>query len=86
VFVLHLEKNIESSPVKKPMHLQPVFGGKSSSKQKSLDNRQIYPARAVGGQVAEDLFDRCLCLPSGTALTYSDLDRIIDIILACRNR
>ena len=38
----------------------------------------IYDA---GGEVAEDLFERGLCLPSGTAMTNSDLDRVIDIIL-----
>jgi len=36
--------------------------------------------------VAEDLFDRGLCLPSGTAMTDSDLDRVIDTILNCRIR
>jgi pyridoxal phosphate-dependent aminotransferase EpsN len=56
--------NIESRPVWKPMHLQPVF--------------QDYPC--VGGSVAEALFEQGLCLPSGTTLTASDLDRIITII------
>ncbi len=65
------------------MHLQPVFGGKTTSKQKSEKSKQIYPARAVGGSVAEDLFNRGLCLPSGTALTNSDLDRVIVIIIGC---
>jgi dTDP-4-amino-4,6-dideoxygalactose transaminase len=79
-------ENIESRPVWKPMHLQPVFdcrdqgagvGGQQQGKKR-------YPARLVGGQVAEDLFLRGLCLPSGTAMTNSDLDRVIDIILKCR--
>lgn len=66
---LALEKaNVESRPVWKPMHLQPVFQGKS---------------RVFGGEVAEDLFCRGLCLPSGTALTNADLNRIIDIIVQC---
>jgi dTDP-4-amino-4,6-dideoxygalactose transaminase len=34
--------------------------------------------------VAEDLFGLGLCLPSGTAMTDSDLDRIISIIRNCR--
>jgi dTDP-4-amino-4,6-dideoxygalactose transaminase len=34
--------------------------------------------------VAEDLFYRGLCLPSGTAMTGSDLDRINSIIRRCR--
>jgi dTDP-4-amino-4,6-dideoxygalactose transaminase len=32
---------------------------------------------------AEDLFNRGLCLPSGTAMTDSDLDRIISAIRRC---
>ncbi len=79
------EENIESRPVWKPMHLQPVFGGKPSSKQKSVRSKQIYPARVVGGQIAEDLFDRGLCLPSGTAMTEIDLERVVDTILKCKN-
>jgi len=41
-------------------------------------------ARVVGGEVAEDLFARGLCLPSGTAMTNSDLDRVISVILSCK--
>jgi dTDP-4-amino-4,6-dideoxygalactose transaminase len=37
-------------------------------------------ARLLGGDVAEDLFNRGLCLPSGTAVTEQDLDRIISVI------
>lgn len=60
-----LEKeNIESRPVWKPMHLQPVFRG----------------CTMRGGSVSEDLFNRGLCLPSGTALTEADLDRVADTI------
>jgi dTDP-4-amino-4,6-dideoxygalactose transaminase len=65
------------------MHLQPVFAGPRTSKEKSVRSKQRYPARVVGGAVAEDLFNRGLCLPSGTAMTNSDLNRIIDVILAC---
>ncbi len=72
--------------VEKPMHLQPVFGGKPSSKQKSVRSKQRYPARVVGGTIAEDLFNRGLCLPSGTAITNADLDRIIDTIREGRGR
>ena len=46
--------------------------------------KQRDPCRVVGGEVAEDLFDRGLCLPSGTAMTNSDLDRVIETILKCR--
>lgn len=60
-------ENIESRPVWKPMHLQPVFKG----------------CRIRGGKVSEDLFARGLCLPSGTTLTRSDIERIANIITKC---
>ena len=37
-------------------------------------------AGVVGGEVAEDLFFRGLCLPAGTAMTEADLDRVISVI------
>jgi pyridoxal phosphate-dependent aminotransferase EpsN len=58
------EENIESRPLWKPMHLQPVFAG----------------CRVVGGQVSEDLFEHGLCLPSGSSLTRTDQSRVIDIV------
>jgi dTDP-4-amino-4,6-dideoxygalactose transaminase len=58
---------IESRPVWKPMHLQPVFRG----------------CRCHGGAVAKKLFEEGLCLPSGTALVASDLDRIVELIRSC---
>jgi dTDP-4-amino-4,6-dideoxygalactose transaminase len=64
-------ENIESRPVWKPMHMQPVF-------------QTTHPCRTVGGSVSEDLFARGLCLPSGTAMTSEDLDRIIRTILGVR--
>jgi pyridoxal phosphate-dependent aminotransferase EpsN len=60
-------QNIESRPVWKPMHLQPVFKG----------------ARVRGGAVAEDLFARGLCLPSGTGMTDEEIQRVAEIIRAC---
>lgn len=72
-------ENIESRPVWKPMHLQPVFD--HTLKEPSVYNgKKRYPCRVVGGTVAEDLFERGLCLPSGTANTESDLDRVIAVI------
>jgi pyridoxal phosphate-dependent aminotransferase EpsN len=59
-------QNIEARPVWKPMHLQPVF--------RSFES--------VGGSVAEDLFNRGLCLPSGSALTTSELERVVDAVRA----
>jgi len=81
-------ENIEARPVWKPMHMQPVFrvaGRKAQGiRRKEDENKVTYKARVVGGQVAEDLFERGLCLPSGTALTEQDLDRIIDVIKSCK--
>jgi dTDP-4-amino-4,6-dideoxygalactose transaminase len=57
-------ENIESRPVWKPMHLQPLFR-----------NCAYY-----GGAVAERLFDHGRCLPSGSKLTTTDRDRVIDVI------
>jgi len=71
-------ENIESRPVWKPMHMQPVFGSGKSEK--------TYPARAVGGYVAEDLFERGLCLPSGTAMKDEDMERIVSVILKCQGK
>ena len=43
-----------------------------------------YRTRAIGGdEVAEDLFNRGLCLPSGTAMTDGDLDRVIETLRKC---
>jgi dTDP-4-amino-4,6-dideoxygalactose transaminase len=72
--------NIESRPVWKPMHLQPVFKHRKlqdAAAQRSWNN---CPARAVGGAVSEDLFKRGLCLPSGTQMTEEDLGRVVRII------
>ena len=35
--------------------------------------------------MAEDLFNRGLCLPSGTAMTEEDLDRVVRVIKKCRD-
>lgn len=59
------EEGIESRPLWKPMHLQPIF--------------EKYPY--YGNNVAEDLFKKGLCLPSGSNLTDHDRERISNIIL-----
>ena len=65
---LALEKeNIESRPIWKPMHLQPVFKD----------------CRVRGGEVSEDLFERGLCLPSGTQMTDEDLERVVNVLKHC---
>ena len=65
---LHLAaRAIEARPVWKPMHLQPVFAACS----------------VRGGEVAEQIFDEGLCLPSGSAMTDDDLERVITAIGEC---
>lgn len=58
------EQNIESRPLWKPMHVQPIF-----SKCPSF----------IDG-TSEDLFDRGLCLPSGSNLSEEDIARVITVI------
>jgi pyridoxal phosphate-dependent aminotransferase EpsN len=61
-------EDIEGRPLWKPMHLQPVFG-----------SHEVY-----GGDVGARLFDRGLCLPSGSALTDEEQDRVVATVLAAR--
>jgi pyridoxal phosphate-dependent aminotransferase EpsN len=61
-------EDIEARPIWKPMHLQPVFRD----------------CRTRGGDVSEDLFRRGLCLPSGSQMSYNDLERVEEIIGSCR--
>ena len=82
-------ENIEARPVWKPMHMQPVFRAarrKAQGSRLKATAQKRYPARAVGGEVAEDLFKRGLCLPSGTAMTDQDLERVVGVIRKCRDR
>lgn len=66
-----LEKeNIESRPIWKPMHMQPVY--------KECDFIQVETKR--GRSVSEDIFERGLCLPSDIKNTEDDMKRIIEII------
>jgi len=78
-------ENIEARPVWKPMHMQPVFRVAAQSRKLKAESRcqNTHRARVVGGEVAEDLFDRGLCLPSGTAMREQDLDRVIKVIRRC---
>ncbi|MCE2971971.1 MAG: DegT/DnrJ/EryC1/StrS family aminotransferase [Bacteroidota bacterium] len=56
--------NIESRPLWKPMHLQPIYKG----------------SKFYGSGICEKLFDQGLCLPSGSNLTENDFDRIFDTL------
>ena len=65
-----LEKeNIESRPVWKPMHLQPLY-----------KDFQYFVSEK--GDISQMLFNNGLCLPSGTSLSINDQEKIIDIILS----
>jgi pyridoxal phosphate-dependent aminotransferase EpsN len=57
-------ENIESRPIWKPMHMQPVFAA----------------CRAHGGAVSQYLFENGLCLPSGSSLSAEDQGRVIEIV------
>jgi len=57
-------ENIEGRPLWKPLHLQPVFRD----------------APSYGGAVSERLFARGLCLPSGTAMSEGDLQRVAGVV------
>ena len=59
------EENIESRPLWKPMHLQPIF------------SEALY----YGDNISEEAFNRGLCLPSGSNLTSEDRSRIKNCIL-----
>lgn len=68
-----LEKeNIDSRPVWKPMHLQPVFKG-----------YDFITAKNDGTSVSEDLFNRGVCLPSDTKMTEEEQERVIEIVKNC---
>ena len=59
------EANIETRPLWKPMHLQPVFAD----------------CPFYGNNTSETLFEKGLCLPSGPALTSEDINRVVNVIL-----
>ena len=57
-------EDIESRPLWKPLHLQPLFAG----------------CRMFGGAVAEDLFARGICLPSSSSLSAADFERVVAVV------
>ena len=61
-------QDIEARPLWKPMQLQPFFAD----------------APMVGGDVSASLFERGLCLPSGSALAEDDQARVVEILLSSR--
>jgi dTDP-4-amino-4,6-dideoxygalactose transaminase len=63
-------EDIEARPLWKPMHLQPIFASHHS----------------FGGDVSGRLFERGLCLPSGSSLSEDDQERVVAAVLAARGR
>jgi dTDP-4-amino-4,6-dideoxygalactose transaminase len=63
-------EQIESRPLWKPMHLQPVFA----------------TARTVGGEAAARAFELGLCLPSCSSMTDADIDRVCAVIMGLVGR
>ncbi len=69
------EENIESRPIWKPMHLQPVY-----------ESCDFITADDSGSCVAEDIFNRGLCLPSDIKNTEEDMQLIISVVRKCFGR
>lgn len=63
------DENIESRPIWKPMHMQPVY-----------ENCDFITTKEDGTSVAEDIFNRGLCLPSDIKNTRADMERIIKVV------
>lgn len=61
------QKDIETRPLWKPLHMQKVYRD----------------ARMLGGSNCEELYRTGLCLPSGSALTDPDRERVMDALEAC---
>jgi len=64
------KKNIESRPVWKPMHLQPLYKGTD------------FFSHHTKKPVSEKLFENGICLPSGSGMTDEDQSRVIDTLLS----
>ena len=58
------EHGLEARPAWKPLHLQPVFADRE----------------AIGGAVAERIFDTGMCLPSGSSLTDAERDEVVAVV------
>lgn len=63
-------ENIEARPLWKPLHLQPVFK----------------ECPYYGSGVSERLFDKGLCLPSGSNLSRKDLERVVETVMSVKKR
>ncbi len=64
-------ENIETRRAWNPMHSQPFYGDSE------------YFTAEDGVSVSQEIFDRGVCMPSGSAMTQEDLDRISDVFRRC---
>jgi pyridoxal phosphate-dependent aminotransferase EpsN len=62
--------DVEARPLWKPMHLQPLYAG----------------CARHGGEVAEELFEHGICLPSSSSLSPDEQDRVIEIVRSVARR
>lgn len=70
--ILELERqNIESRPMWKPMHLQPLF------------SQNMFFSHEDGVSVGEKLFQRGICFPSGSSMTEHQQQRIVEVVKNC---
>ncbi len=71
IYQILVEHNVQSRPIWKPMHLQPIYSDRP------------FISAAEGQDVGADIFSRGLCLPSDNKMTPSDQERLIQIVRAC---
>lgn len=64
------EENIESRPVWKPMHMQPVYKD----------------CEFIGSGISEMIFKNGLCLPSGSAMSDEDIERVVQVLKKVHRR
>ena len=74
------DDNVESRPLWKPMHLQPVFRDKEFITAGEEPLRIIDKEKWADDSVAGTLFRRGICLPSDTKMTDEDLERVCHLI------
>lgn len=65
------ERDIEARPVWKPLHLQPLF------------NKNLYFPHGEGESISDGLFQKGLCLPSGSGMNEAEVLRVIDCVKRC---
>ena len=79
------EFNVESRPIWKPMHMQPIFSNNTFITKEGIANggSNAYSDNGRYLSVGEDIFNRGICLPSDITMTNDEQDKIIEIVKAC---